>query len=711
MRYLSTKNLPILVALILLFVPLFWFPYGELNLGGDSSRLYFYDPIAYLKNFNLYYLGAEGIGFAEPNFYFIPHLLFIALIKKIVISEFLVIGFFNGLKLSLAFYGVFLITKELILSKKTNSHITLLASTLAGLFYIFLPMNTANWNSALMSHNQIFLNPLMFYLLLKLMTTRNMLYTVGFLLTSFVFSPNFALTSAPAVFSFYPLALLFLFLYILIILKKTIPWKLVFATFALFLGLHAFHLIPQIVSLIDPGSFANQRVFDKASIANEGVRYFTALLPLAKVSQTILVPPLGGFSLLMFTAPIIILLGFLFRPKKNSLFLLTGIFFLIGLFLLSANITSFGVEFYRRLFYLPGFSMFRNFIGQWTFIYSFFYALIFGQALYFLFMKLPKKATIPLFATISLVIIFQALAFITGKLVHMNLRDTYIKNSIIFDQEYIQTLDYIEKLPDGKILTLPFTDSYYQVIVGKNGGGYLGPSTISYLAGKKDFSGYQIMTPRFSEIFLSSVKKKDYPAVKNLLAELNIRYIFHNEDPRVYDSTFSEFPYSYVRESLPKTQREYKEFIKKLGVKERYRNGTYVLYEMENYVPIVYVFQAKDNTPKVHFQKINPIKYTVTISSASGSFTLALQEAFHPQWRVYLLNQEGKSEVNAPHTKINDYANGWQINPKDLGAQNFRLSIEMRNQKYFYVGLVVSGISIILLILLSVKTFRNKVTV
>ena len=58
------------------------------------------------------------------------------------------------------------------------------------------------------------------------------------------------------------------------------------------------------------------------------------------------------------------------------------------------------------------------------------------------------------------------------------------------DPVFIKALLYIRQLPtDGKVLTLPITDFGYQIVAGKDTGAYQGPSMISYLGGKQDFSG------------------------------------------------------------------------------------------------------------------------------------------------------------------------------------------------------------------------------
>ena len=61
-----------------------------------------------------------------------------------------------------------------------------------------------------------------------------------------------------------------------------------------------------------------------------------------------------------------------------------------------------------------------------------------------------------------------------------------VRMTFAMDPKYEETLAFIRSLPDdGKILTLPLTDAYSQVLAGKNGGAYVGTSTISQLTGKK----------------------------------------------------------------------------------------------------------------------------------------------------------------------------------------------------------------------------------
>lgn len=783
------KKLLIFIILFLIIIPFLWLKPGEMDLGGDSTRLYFYDPINFLKQFSLYGISPQGFGFVEPNYYYLPFFLLLAALKKIFISSYVIISLFNSLKLAGGFLCIYFIIKELLQPGKKDAYYY--PAILGGLFYIFSSKIIQTWDKALLSHNQIFLNPLMFYLLLRFFKTSDFRYAWILLAVSFVFSPNFSLTAAPPFFAFYPLAILFLLIYVIFVLKRKIAWSKVFATGGVFLLLQSFQLIPQIVSLLDAGSFTNVRVFDKESIVHEGVRYFTGVLPLAKASSNFLLPstiePLGFLSVV---AVFILLLGFYFNKSRTML--LTGIFFIITFFLLTANITDIGVMMYEKLFYIPGFSMFRNFIGQWIFVFTFFYALLLGQAAYSFRNMLPKRMFFICMIFIIFLIFISAWQFINGSLVnkiHSETKNTKI--AIRMDPQYEQFLEKVNRLPgSGKIFTFPFSDSYYQVLSGESGGAYIGLSTISYLTDKNDFFGYQVLTAPFSEELLKLARNKDYQNIQKMFSILSVAYIFHNEDPKIYDTTFPGGPYQYVRQSLPNSQQEYRSFIAKLGYKKYDKVGNYVLYKAPKSaalplfyaasairpytasssaepimsflddaknVPITTAFINKElctqqattsicstkkyQQPTMRFQKVSPVRYQLTIEGSTKPFILVFQNAYHTGWKIFptqdsiqgepiatysgdsvyefptsnpyfdmgIIKSIGKKPISDKnHVQVNGYANAWLIDPKEIGKNNFQLSVEMTGQRLFYYSSALSLITGAAFILWGIHLFSKR---
>lgn len=592
--------LPSIITLFLFLTPFFWFKPGEMDLGGDSSRLYFYDPLRYLTSQALYAISHSGLGGEGLSYFGIPFFLLLAGLKNIFESPTLLIAFVHGFSLSLAFLSCYLIVKQLLFQdeeKKTTSTtvITEICALIAGLYYVFAPVSILIWNHMLLTDNQIFLNPLIFFLLLRYLLTQNMRYLIVVLGITFLFAANFSIVGAPAFFAFYPLSFLFLVLYTVLVVRKPLQLKGIVVGVILFFLLHAFQLAPQIESLLTPGSPVSNLVFSQGAKLDSGLGYFNALVPGVKPSISLLglqqMAPLNFFSFVYIIFPIIFVLGFLWSRKKSML--LIGIFFLIALFFVTANITAIGLKFYTLLFHIPGFSMFRVFFGQWMWVYLFFYALLLGQALLAVLTRIKKWQGILLVLFLIGFLMIIAWPFVSGKTLQYIFWQTKDVSALVdMDPQYEKVLTYLRSLPiDGKILSLPLTDPGYQVVKGENNAAYEGPSTITYLAGRNEFMGY-VEFESFGTSFLKAVKARDYVAIRDILSMLNIRYIYYNEDPYIYTDNFPGQPYIYVSDFLPDTQQGYKEFIKNLGVKEIKTIGDkYHIYELDevSYLPHIYI--------------------------------------------------------------------------------------------------------------------------
>lgn len=700
-RLIRSHRLVFLIALVLFIIPFFWLKPNEMDLGGDSTRLYFYDPKSYIINSVLYPLLANTTGEIQYGMSQLPHILFLLFLKTLLGSGTLLITLFNSIKLSIGFLAMYGILKEII-PKSTidfnHRKIVEISAILGGLFYIFSRHMVANYNMALLYHNQVFLNPLMFYLLLKYFLTLRKQYLWFALLLSFLFAPSFALISAPAFFSFYLIVLIFLFIYIKYIRKVKIQVGSLFMAVLIFIGLNAFHVIPQVYDVFSPGSPIHNTVFNQQN--NDVRNHFYGILAISQPVINIFLPSWKKeLEMLSLMTPLILVMGLTFNKYRNKTILLTSSLFLITYFLVSARITWTGIEFYHSLFYIPGFAMFRNFSGVFVYVYSFFYALLFGQALFFIFSKLKPRQIKILSSFIAVVIVLSSWQLINGELVNQVLtRSNNVKSFMVMDPKYEETLAFFRNFKsNGRILTLPFTDSSHQVIHGTNNGAYVGASPIAFLAGKNDLSGYPLISP-YSESFWELSKEASFDSIKKLLGLLDIQYIFHNSDPRVYDTTFPDYPYSpdYVRKYMPANQKEYKEYVKKLTTEKIFGKGTFNLYKIDEkyflprfYIPtqtvpyrdgpnlsvyakskafllkqetpevrVVYVEEkacksvslkemcSKEitkNLPKITFTKINSIKYKVNVSGVKAPYTLVFLNQFHQHWK--LIDQEKENNI------------------------------------------------------------------
>lgn len=597
------RFIPSLIIVLFLFLaPFFWFKPGEMNLGGDNSRLYFYNPLRYLDSQALYAISHSGLGGEGLSYFGIPFFLLLAGLKSIFLTPTILIAFMHGFSLSIAFLSCYLIVKQLLFQdeeRRSKGIIVIIeiCALIAGLYYVFAPVSILGWSHMLLTDNRIFLNPLIFFLLLRYLLTQNMRYMFVVLGITFLFAPNFSYVGAPSFFSFFPLALLFLVLYMVYVVRKSLPWKGIAIGVALFFLLQAFHLVPQIESLLTPGSPTHESVFSQKVKIDSGLGYFNALASNVKPSISLLglpqITPLNFFSPAFIIFSVLFSLGFLWNKRKSML--LTGIFFLIAFFFVTANITAIGLKLYMLLFHIPGFSMFRVFYGQWEHVYLFFYTLLLGQALLVVLTRVKRWQKIFLICFITALLVVSAWPFINGKILrNIHWQSKNISAIVAMDPKYEETLSYLRSLPiDGKILSLPLTDPGYQMLKGENNAVYEGPSTITYLAGRNEFISF-VELESFGPSFLQAVKERNYVAIRDILSMLNIRYVYYNEDPYIYTDNFPEQPYRYVRKFLPDTQKGYEEFIKNLGVKEiKTIGGKYHIYEIDDTSYLPHIYAAK----------------------------------------------------------------------------------------------------------------------
>src|SRR5260221_6768602 len=101
-----------ILCIILFIIPFFWLAPGQMDMGGDTSRLFFYDPLHYLQIQAIYGILPSGIGGESVSYWGIPYFLLLIIIKNIVQSPTLLIDISHGFSLSIAFISIYLITRD-----------------------------------------------------------------------------------------------------------------------------------------------------------------------------------------------------------------------------------------------------------------------------------------------------------------------------------------------------------------------------------------------------------------------------------------------------------------------------------------------------------------------------------------------------------------------------------------------------------------------
>lgn len=609
MQFNFSKNKWILIiALILFIVPFFWFSAGKLDLGGDSSRLYFLNPSLWLKNICLYTINPlTGFGSNNPNFLMIPFLLLLIALKFILFqSAYLLNCAFSGLLLSGSFFFTSLSIIEILDCEKEKYAKS--PAIIGGLMFTLSPLIIYNWERALYFINSLFIYPLIFYLFLRFIKSQKYKYIIIAILATFVFSVNFSFATFPWFFTFFFFTLIFLAIYSLVTKTGKTALKGFCVFIILFLLIHSFQLIPQAANVLDITSLNNQLFSDTAKY-DTGLGYFLSVQPYVRLIYNITNQPQYDISTIFehparhiiyqfgtkylyifFIYPLIIILSGLFlknqhiSEKEKKIFASLLILFLVLLFFMTANINDSLVKLYKSMFAIPGFSMYRSFYDKFSTTYAFFFALIIGMSLHIIFQIMQnekfKKAIIGFFLVL---IIFNGWPLISGKIVNTTLcQSDNVDIPIKIDPKYLLFMDYLrtDQQLDTKYLSFPLTNFQYQLLQGENGGAYFGPSSIAILANKNDFNGL-VPFDLMAKGIMKGIERKDYRALNSYFSLLGLSYIFHNADNYIY-TKFPAHPYSEQLKTLFPNQKAIKDFIEALSYKKIKQIDFYSLYFNQN---------------------------------------------------------------------------------------------------------------------------------
>lgn len=622
-------NPAVVIGLILFFVPFFWFAWGEGDWGGDSTRLYFLDPDAWLKSYGWSEINVTDWGYNNPNHFLIPFLVLIKGLHAVFFGQVhLVLATFNGFLLSISFAAMYAVIRDLHPGQERGEH-TRLSAIIGALFFILIPVMAYNWQKALYSWHQIAVYPLLFWFLLRYVTRKNTIYLLYGLVLTVVFSVNFNIyVAAPTLFSFWPFALLLLAIVAAQQHKMTWLWRGAALFGGLFVLLHSFHTIPYTRLLFSSQTSIYQNVFTSAGRVSRGLNYFESVRPMVKFVYNItgfpqysLYTKTGasphiknmivqyGVSVMaaFFLFPLVVVLGLFGStqrappepPQQRILFLSTLLLWLLALFLMTANLFSgYGPRLYAALFALPGFAMFRSFYGVFVVPLSFIYAIAFGMGLRYVLLSLSRRvARAALVAILILTLLYGGWPMLSGQVVNTIISDTNnLTLSNRLPDDFMAMLAEVKSIElDAKYLTMPLTQYDYQIIADERGGAYVGPSPLGILGGKHTFSGLSVFSIPGSRIFsadffMDRVRAKDYRTLNRIFSLMNIGFMFENTSPVAYREGFTGFPYSQDVWRLWPDNASIRDFIGRLGYRPMVERGSFHLYSNpEAFLPHVYI--------------------------------------------------------------------------------------------------------------------------
>jgi hypothetical protein len=145
-----------------------------------------------------------------------------------------------------------------------------------------------------------------------------------------------------------------------------------------------------------------------------------------------------------------------------------------------------------------------------------------------------------------------------------------------------------------------------------------------------------------------------------------------------------------------------------------------VMYENANYRPHIYVTSEQETVYKnlpfttTDWQLKDPTKYTVKLNNISKPVFLNFSEAYHQDWKLHLGNFNWFSVLldknyfipDSNHFKNDAMLNSFYLDPAQIcsgnkcekngdGSYNLELTLYFKPQSYFYLGLIISGTTLV----------------
>ncbi len=756
----------IVVVLLLFSLPYYLFG-GKLFLGGDDTRLFYIYPKDYLVNVPFFsWTNLSSIGWSFSYQTFIPFVSVWVILSEVIRNK-IILGYFSfSLPLVLGFVFFQEFTRELIIENKDKYKPEILAGAL---FYTLSPIIINNhFLNPLIPIWLIGLIPALCCYFLRFLKTgeyKNVFISI-ILTTIFSFGshniPWLAGFLMPLVLSLVVCSVLFSKHDVYTFIKRIA----IFSTITLVS--QAFWLFGFVITFINPSSSNVASKVVSGSFVNDFARSVeatsvgTIIYPLLNLYQRQIAFDFGWnlkniyqlfYDKIYFLNVIYIAIlfsGILNLAKNTSrlerkIFLILLSAFIIALFLFTINIGSL-FNFYIWLGHIPGFVLFRNPYDKFALGYGLIYSLLITYCLIILNRKYKKINFTGLSIVVAFFVVVMINALPTRAIIVSPLWTTKnIYKNIIIPKEYFDFMTQIKTKisPSNNILSLPYGLSLYTIIKDQSSNNvYAGVSPVVMFSGVNDISGYLSFnyTPE-ATAFDRAIVGRDYNGMNNILYTHNINYVFLTKNiPEEVKKS-----YLFVPEVMKNQDGE---FLSKITSKKIITSteGNYELYEAKKRNLQI----ASDNSL---FKRVSRVRYEILIKNIKSRQELDFNDTFHEGWKLYL--QRGafncqdpkkitelktvecqpdpkmfepsdltylwqKSVFDKSHSIKNGFSNKWVIDPvfikrsvdkklytlnKD-GSIDLRLTLYFEPQEYFYIGGLISILTIGSLFIFVV--FRRK---
>ena len=240
---------------------------------------------------------------------------------------------------------------------------------------------------------------------------------------------------------------------------------------------------------------------------------------------------------------------------------------------------------------------------------------------------------------------------------------------------------------------------------------YLGPSPLQILSARADYTGSESFFQK-GDIVEKALGGR-YDEIGLFLRTMNVGYIIVNND--ISEDIQGSFLYTNTRKGdiytaqgesfrkilLGKKIEDFGERYSLYKINDRFRNEK--LYMTDD------LLEFPEDFSRVEYRKDASYQYTISIKGIREEEHLVFLDPYHKLWELYLTKDREEFLVGS-HDVVFGYANGWTIDPEYIkknfpkdaytinpdGSINLDLTLYFKPQSYFYLGLIISGTTLVL---------------
>lgn len=484
---------------------------------------------------------------------------------------------------------------------------------------------------------------------------------------------------------------------------KHITKKIIFALIPFIITgvLNSYWIVP----LTKMGSISNNPTFSRALFGNsymslkQSVVFFNPWWTGGHGYANGVVQPIPNY---FWTIPILALLGFILNYKKPKVFFFLFLSFL-GILLTKQSDKPFPNLYLWLYEHFPGFNAYRE-SSKFFVILSLGYSTLIA----FFISAIKYKKLIYIIATfVSLLFLWNIKPFITGEIGGLFIPKTrpndfiIVKDFLHQQPEFFRTAwlpasgmwGYFDlKHPKINLHTVYF-DVLHKIISTQS----------DFILAKNNSKLIGDINHNIFNVFIQSNSN-------NILDLLNLKYIIVPlEDDKNDDNVFINYGFP---------DREYViDFLNKLPYLSKIDIGTeeIVVYENKNYRPLIYLTLEPDDISipieylKVNFTQVNPTLYEITLRNSDKPVYLNFSDSYNLGWKLFI---NGKKIDDKFHKNTNKLSNSFLLDPQYIKEtfgeiNNQKISLYFENQKYVYIGLVISISSLVIILIIIFVPKRN----